>query len=61
MDKIINFLRDVRVELSRVNWPTRRQTFQYTAIVIGMSFLVALFLGGWDAVFGFVLNKFLLK
>lgn len=61
MQKILDFLRDVKIELARVSWPTRQQTLQYTAIVIGMSFLVSLFLGAWDAVFGLILNKLLLK
>lgn len=61
MNKIITFLRDVKVELSRVNWPTQKQTLQYSLIVIGMSIAVALFLGGWDAIFGFILNKLLIK
>ena len=48
MDKVINFLKDVRVELSKVNWPTRNQTIQYTLIVIGVSLFLALFLGAID-------------
>jgi len=47
----------VKIELSRVNWPTRKQTVQYTVAVIVASFIVAAFLAGWDSVFGFVLNK----
>jgi len=61
MNKITEFLRDVRVELAKVTWPTRRQTTQYTLSVIFMSIAVALFLGGWDSIFGFILHKVLVK
>ena len=61
MNRFINFLKDVKVELSKVSWPTRQQTLQYTIVVIAMSLLVSLFLSGWDAVFGFALNKLLLR
>ncbi len=61
MSKLIAFLKDVKIELARVSWPTRKQTIQYTLVVIVMSIAVALFLGAWDAVFGFLLNRVLLK
>ena len=61
MAKLITFLKDVKIELARVSWPTRKQTIQYTLVVIVMSLAVALFLGMWDAVFGLVLNRALLK
>jgi len=61
MNKIKEFLRDVKVELSRVSWPTKKQTTQYTVAVILMSIAVALFLGAWDSIFSFFLNKILIK
>jgi preprotein translocase subunit SecE len=61
MSKLIAFLRDVKIELARVSWPTRKQTIQYTLAVIVMSIAVALFLGAWDSLFSLVLNKFLIK
>ena len=61
MGRIIAFLKDVRAELAKVSWPTRQQTLQYTGIVIIMSLIVALFLGALDAVFGYILNRILLR
>jgi len=55
------FFKDVKQELNRVNWPSRKETAKYTSIVIGLSLFVALFLGVLDAAFTFLLNKFLLK
>jgi preprotein translocase subunit SecE len=61
MNKIITFLKDVKIELAKVSWPTRRQTLQYTGVVILMSVFVAGFLGAWDGIFQFILNKLLLR
>lgn len=61
MSKLVTFLHDVKIELSRVNWLTRKQTIQYTVAVIAASLVVAVFLGALDGVFGFVLNRVLLR
>lgn len=60
LQKIITFLKEVKVELKKVNWPTRKQTIKYTLIVIGVSFAVAIFLGGLDFIFTWLIAKFLL-
>ena len=59
-NKIITFFKEVRLEMKKVNWPTRKETIKYTLIVIGVSIAVAVFLGGLDFVFTAVLNKFVL-
>lgn len=61
MDKLIIFLKEVKTELSKVSWPTKKQMVSYTMIVIGLSLFLALFLGLLDFIFEFILNKFLLK
>ena len=58
--KAIEFLKEVRIELKRVTWPTRKQTTKYTLIVIGLSLGVAAFLGGLDFLFSWLLNKFVI-
>jgi len=60
-NKIANFLGEVRLEIKKVNWPTRSQTLRYTLIVVGISVAVAIFLGGIDFGFTTVINKFLIK
>lgn len=59
--KITSFFKDVRLELKKVNWPTRNETLKYTFIVIGASIAVAVFLGGLDFIFSFLLNKFIIR
>lgn len=58
--KIITFLKEVRLEMKRVNWPTREETIKYTLIVLGFSLTVAIYLGGLDFIFTTILNKFIL-
>jgi len=60
LDKIVNFLKETRVEMRKVNWLTRNEVIKYTLIVIGLSFAVAVFLGGLDFLFTFLISKFLL-
>lgn len=48
MEKIITFLKEVKVELSKVVWPSRKQTIRMTMAVIGISTAVAIFVGAVD-------------
>ena len=59
-NRIVTFLKEARVELKKVTWPTRRETIRYTTAVIVMSLAVAAFLGGLDTLFQFILNTFVL-
>ncbi|MBI1960741.1 MAG: preprotein translocase subunit SecE [Candidatus Liptonbacteria bacterium] len=60
MQKISAFITEARQELRRIEWPTRRETARLTGIVIGLSFLMAIFLGFFDYVFSFLLTQLLL-
>ena len=46
--KAIDFVREVKVELKKVTWPTRKQTTGTTIVVIIFVFIVAAFLGLFD-------------
>ncbi|MBI5586159.1 MAG: preprotein translocase subunit SecE [Deltaproteobacteria bacterium] len=48
MDQVKLFLRDVKMEMKKVTWPTRKETLAATAMVIILSVLVAFFLGILD-------------
>jgi preprotein translocase subunit SecE len=45
IDKSLQFLREVRVELKKVTWPSRKQTLGATAVVIILVMIISLFLG----------------
>ncbi|MCF7816108.1 MAG: preprotein translocase subunit SecE [Candidatus Pacebacteria bacterium] len=51
MSQFINYLKDTVSELKHVSWPTNKQTVVYTALVIGISIAVSVFVGLFD--FGF--------
>lgn len=60
IEKIIIFFKEVKLEMKKINWLTRKETLRYTLIVIGVSFAVAVFLGTVDFLITFLLNKFIL-
>lgn len=41
----IQFLREVKIELKKVTWPSRKQTIGSTAVVIALVLIISLFLG----------------
>ncbi|HEY9586033.1 MAG TPA: preprotein translocase subunit SecE [Candidatus Paceibacterota bacterium] len=46
--KIVDYVKETRTELSHVSWPTRKQAVAFTAIVIGISIAIAIYLGAAD-------------
>jgi len=57
MSKITEYFKETKTELKHVIWPSRRQTFYYTLIVVLLSIIVAYYLGIWDFIFSQVLQK----
>jgi preprotein translocase subunit SecE len=53
MQKIIQFIKEAKIELKKVTWPTPKQTLASTAVVIIIVFIVSIYLGIID----FVLAK----
>lgn len=45
IDKSLQFLREVRVELKKVTWPSRKQTMGSTGVVLVLVIIIAAFLG----------------
>jgi len=48
INKGLQFLREVKVELKKVVWPTRKQTLSSTVVVLILTMIIALFLGVVD-------------
>jgi preprotein translocase subunit SecE len=57
----IQFLREVKTELKKVTWPSRKDTLAGTAVVLVAVFIVALFLGIVDSGLSAVIREFLKK
>jgi preprotein translocase subunit SecE len=41
----VQFLREVKIELKKVTWPSRKQTMGSTLVVIVLVFIISVFLG----------------
>ena len=61
LGRTVSFFKEVRLELKKVNWPTKKETLKYTFIVIVVSAVVAAFLGGLDFIFSALINKFIVQ
>jgi len=45
---IVKYFSEAKTELKKVAWPTRKETLNYTLIVIGVCLGLAIFLGAVD-------------
>lgn len=61
MSRFINYLKETRVEMRHVSWPTQKQALMYTGMVVGFSLVVAFVLGFADFVFSRGLDLFITK
>jgi len=57
---MIKFIKEAYIELRKVTWPSKQQVINYTAVVIFVSIVVAIFLGALDMGFSSVIEKFLI-
>ncbi len=56
MNKVTNYLKGSIEEMKKVTWPTKKETYNYTLLVIGISLAVAAFLGTLDYIFNWGLE-----
>lgn len=54
--KIAEYIKQTKVEMSHVVWPSRNQTVSFTLMVIAVSLLTAILLGVSDFVFSRLLT-----
>jgi preprotein translocase subunit SecE len=54
---LIRYFRETRGELRKVTWPTRDESQRLTAIVLGVTAVMALFLGVLDFLFSRVVQS----
>lgn len=48
--QLVQFLQEVRTELKKVHWPTRKEVVGSTVVVIVSVVIVSFFLGGIDVI-----------
>ncbi len=51
MSNLSNYLRETVSEMKQVSWPSQKQAFMYTILVIVISVFVSFFLGAFDFAF----------
>lgn len=61
MSKISRYLQESLEEMKKVTWPTKKETSNYTWLVIAISLAVAAFLGILDYIFQFGLEKLIIQ
>jgi preprotein translocase subunit SecE len=57
----IQFLREVKTELKKVTWPSRKDTVAATGVVLVAVFIIALFLGIVDSGLSTLIRELLKK
>jgi len=60
LERITNYLKGVRGEVSRVSWPTRSEVISLTALILLLVIVLTLYIWGVDGVIQSVLG-FLLQ
>ena len=55
--KLTDYLKETKVEMKHVNWPTRKQSVAFTLVVIGLTLAFAAFLGLFDYLFSLGLGQ----
>ncbi len=60
LERITNYLKGVRGEVSRVSWPTRSEVISLTALILLLVIILTLYIWGVDGVIQSVLG-FLLQ
>jgi len=61
MSKTSRYLHESMEEMKKVTWPTKKETYNYTILVIGISLAVAAFLGILDYVFNLGITALIIQ
>jgi preprotein translocase subunit SecE len=60
VQRIVRYLREVRTELGRVDWPSRKELVGSTLVVVVVLVALSLYLGAWDYLFTFTIRRWLI-
>lgn len=61
IERIVHYLREVWVELNRVEWPSRQEIISMTIVVIVVLLVMAIYLGIFDYIYTVVIKRWLLN
>ncbi len=57
MERVSRFIRDVRLELSKVHWPSRLETTVLTVLVIVMLAILTVVIFTYDQMFSLIMQR----
>ena len=57
-NRVADYLRGVRQEVTRVSWPTRNEVISLTALILILVVIVTLYIWGVDGILGTILKLF---
>ncbi len=60
-NKVIKFFKEVKSELKKVVWPSRKQVINNTLIVIASVIIVGIVIWAFDAIFQYGIFRFISK
>lgn len=60
-NRLTRYFLESKEELGKVTWPSQKELINQTLLVIGMSVIFALFFGGLDLLFTWIMQTTLLK
>ena len=55
-NKLANYIKETKIEMTHVAWPTKSQTVNFTILVVAFSVGVSLFLGVFDMLFRYLVQ-----
>jgi preprotein translocase subunit SecE len=58
IERLTNYLKGVRAEVSRVSWPTRNEVISLTALILLLTIVVTIYIWGVDGIIGTLLRLF---
>lgn len=61
MNKLTTYIKESVEEMKKVTWPTKKETYHYTLLIIGIGVVMALFLGLLDKGFDLGIQAILFK
>ncbi|MCK4681966.1 preprotein translocase subunit SecE [Candidatus Bipolaricaulota bacterium] len=59
IERVTNYLKGVRTEVSRVTRPTRNEVISLTALILLLTVVVTIYIWGVDGVIGTILRLFI--
>ncbi len=61
MSKLTDYVKETKGEMKHVSWPTKKETTNFTVLVIALSITVGVMLGVFDFVFRLGLENLIVK